>query len=316
MAVLGAGQGERVAQQLAGQALRVVAVEHEVEAHAALREARGLLDGLGDAPEAVLADHDAVDHHLDAVAVLLLQADLLVAELAHLAVDAHAREALPAQVLEELGVLALAVEDNGGEHEGATSLGALEDLVRHLVGGLALDHAAALGAVRRAHAREEQAQVVVDLRHGAHRGAGVSRRGLLVDGDGRREAVDAVEVRLVHLPEELARVAGERLHVAALPLGVDGVKGEARLARAGKAGDDDEPVAWDVDVDVGEVVLARAADDDGVLGHAPLLHSREFDASQSRRAASPWPAVGPRLHGLCNTCSCKACKGDRHFRTG
>ena len=274
--MLGAGQRERVAQQLAGEALRVVAVGEQVEADPALGELGGLLHGLGDAPERALAHHDAVDHDLDVVAQLLLQADLLVAELAHLAVDAHAGEALAAQVFEELGVLALAVEHHRGEHESAAPLRALEDLVCHLVGGLPLDDAPALRAVRRAHAGEQQAQVVVDLRDGAHRGARVSRGGLLVDGDGRGEAVDAVQVRLVHLAEELARVAGEALHVAALALRVDGVEREARLARAGEARDHDELVAGYVNVHVREVVLARAADGNAALGHVGASRVASF----------------------------------------
>ena len=76
-----------------------------------------------------------------------------------------------------------------------------------------------------------------------------------------------VDVGLLHLPEELARVGGERLDVAALALGEDGVEGEAALAGAGEAGDDDELVARDGDVDVLEVVLARAADDDAIMRH-------------------------------------------------
>ncbi len=63
-------------------------------------------------------------------------------------------------------------------------------------------------------------------------------------------------------PEELARVRGQRLDVAALALGVDRVEGEARLARAGQPGDHDERVARQHDVDVAQVVLARAGDDD------------------------------------------------------
>ena len=101
-----------------------------------------------------------------------------------------------------------------------------------------------------AHAGVQQAQVIVDLGHGAHGGAGVTGRGLLVNGDGGAEAVDGVEVGLVHLAQKLARIAGKGLDVAALALGVDGVEGKARLARAGKPRDDDELVARDVDVDV------------------------------------------------------------------
>ena len=109
-----------------------------------------------------------------------------------------------------------------------------------------------------ADARKEQSEVVVDLRDRADGRARVVARRLLVDRDGRREAVDLVDVRLVHLAEELARVRRERLDVAALALGVDGVEGKARLARAGKPRDDDELVARDVDVDVLEVVGSGA----------------------------------------------------------
>ena len=149
----GAREGQRVLEKLAGHGLGVVAVGQEVDAHLAGRELGCLLDGLHDTVEGVLADHDAVDHHLDRVLELLLETDLAV-ELADLAVDAHAAKALAAQVLEELGVLALAAEHHGREHEGAAAVGVGEHLVGHLVGGLALDHAAALGAVRDADARE------------------------------------------------------------------------------------------------------------------------------------------------------------------
>ena len=249
VAVLRAGERERVLEQLARHALRVVTVGKKPEPHLALRELGGLFHALGDAPERVLAHHDAVDDDLDGVLDVLLELDVLV-ELADLAVHADAAEALALEVLEELRVLALAPEDHRREHEGASALRVREDLVRHLVGGLALDHAAALGAVRGAHARIEQAQVIVDLGHGAHGGAGVAGRGLLVNGDGGAEAVDGVEVGLVHLAQKLARIAGKGLDVAALALGVDGVEGKARLARAGKPRDDDELVARDVDVDV------------------------------------------------------------------
>ena len=47
--------------------------------------------------------------------------------------------------------------------------------------------------------------------------------------------VDAVHLRLVHAIEELPRVGGERLDVAALAFGVDGVEGERGLARAADA---------------------------------------------------------------------------------
>ena len=104
-----------------------------------------------------------------------------------------------------------------------------------------------------------------------------------------------VAVGLLHLLEELPGVGRERLDVAPLPLGVERVEGERRLARAGEAGDDDEPLARDVDVDVLEIVLAGAADDDAArhgrlpaelaraaVGHR-LLDVRRYSASCAAR---------------------------------
>ena len=153
---------------------------------------------------------------------------------------------------------------------------------------LALD-GVAVGAVRDADPREQQPQVVVDLGDRADRRARVARRALLVDRDRRGEPVDLVDVGLLHLPEELPGVGAQALDVAPLALGVDGVEGEAALARAAEPGDDDEPVARERDVDVLEVVFARAAHDELILGHgtsvAERRHIEQAFVSAAGRAA-------------------------------
>jgi hypothetical protein len=63
-------------------------------------------------------------------------------------------------------------------------------------------------------------------------------------------------------------MAGDRPSIrSTLALGVDRVERERRLAGSGEAGDDHQPVAGDVDVDVLEVVDARAAHRDPVVRH-------------------------------------------------
>ena len=89
-----------------------------------------------------------------------------------------------------------------------------------------------MNAVNRAAARIEQAQVVVDLGGRGDGGARVARRVLLLDGDGRSQAVDQVHVGLLDALQKLARIGGERLDIAPLPLGVDGVEGQRTLARS------------------------------------------------------------------------------------
>ncbi|MBV6474547.1 MAG: hypothetical protein MOGDAGHF_00007 [Rhodocyclaceae bacterium] len=131
--------------------------------------------------------------------------------------------------------------------------------------------------------RVEQLEVVVQFRHGADGGARGAHRVGLVDGDGRRDAVDAVDLRLVHAVEELPRVGREGLDVAALALGVERVEDQRALARAGDAGDDDEFAGGKVEVEVLQVVLARAADgNDGLL----LVGHLEFELRQ-RKARLP-----------------------------
>ncbi len=112
----------------------------------------------------------------------------------------------------------------------------------------------------------EQLQVVVQLRHRAHGGARSAHRVGLVDGDGRRYALDALHLRAVLAVEELPRVGREGFHVAALALGIEGVEDQGGLARAGHARDHDQLVGRDVEVQVLQVVLPGAADADGALG--------------------------------------------------
>ena len=128
----------------------------------------------------------------------------------------------------------------------------------------ALDGQAGGGRIGNADARPEQAHVVVDLGDGADGRARVAGGGLLLDRDGGREAVDALDVRLLHQLEELAGVGGERFHVAALALGVDRVERQRGFARAGQAGDHHQLVPRNIHVDVLQIVFACAADADGL----------------------------------------------------
>ena len=99
---------------------------------------------------------------------------------------------------------------------------------------------------------------------------------LLLDGDGGRQAVDVVDVGLLHHLEELARIGRQAFDVAALALGIDGVEGERGFARARQAGEHDELVARDVEIDVLEIVLARAADVDGLVRFGGLAGGGGF----------------------------------------
>ncbi len=202
-------------------------------------------------------EQNAVDDGLDGVVLAPVEQHGL-GEVAQFAIDAGAKPLL-IELIEQVLEFALAAAHDG-RHDGDAFAGAeLQDALHDLLGGLARDGPAAVGAVRRAHGGVEQAQVVVDLGDGADGRSRAAAGGLLLDGDGRAEAFDGIHVGPLDLIEELPRVGRERLDVAALPFGVDGVEGQRALARAGQTGDHRQRVAGNADVDVAQVVLARAA---------------------------------------------------------
>ena len=172
-----------------------------------------------------------------------------------------------AQRLQLLLELALAAADHRRQHVDARVERVEHHQVEDALERLRRDLAAAVVAVRHADVGEEQPQVVVDLGDRADRRAGIRAGGLLLDRDRRRQPLDEVDVGLLHLLEELARVRRQRLHVAPLPFGVDGVEGERRLPGPRQPGDDHQPVARQVDVDIFQVVDAGTAHRDPVVCH-------------------------------------------------
>ena len=261
----------------------------DVDRDEPLREGRRRLDALGEPLPEVRLHHEPVDDHLDRVLELLVERDVLF-EQPLLAVDLDAREAVPAQLVERIAELALAIANDGCVDGELRALGERQHLLDDLVEALTGDRPAADRAVRPPDPRIEEAEVVVDLRHRADRRPRVSRRGLLVDRDRRREPVDRVDVRLLHHLEELACVRGERLDVSALPLRVDRVEREARLPGAREAGDADEGIPRERDGDVLEVVLAGAVDDEliGHQGECSLgIGSNRRSLRRGRRASDP-----------------------------
>jgi hypothetical protein len=113
-------------------------------------------------------------------------------------VDARSHEALRRQLFEDLGVLALAVAHQRRQQGGGRPVRQLQHLVDHLTHGLSGQIDEMVRTSRNTGTRIEQAKVVVDFGNGADRGARIVGGGLLLDGDCRREALDGVDVGLVH----------------------------------------------------------------------------------------------------------------------
>src|SRR5207245_9797912 len=229
-------------------------------------EARGEFevggDGLREARGDARLDEQAVDHDFDGVIFALVEGREIV-ELVEFAVDANADVAFLREFFQLLAIGAFSSADNGREdHDAVVELAdfSVQNGLYDLLAGLARDGLAAVRAVRNADRSVDDAEIIVNLRDRSDGGARGARGGFLLDGDGGRKAIDDVHFGALHLIEKLAGVGGKRLDVAALALGINGVKSTRRLAGAGETGDDRQGVPGDLDADVLQVVLARAPD--------------------------------------------------------
>ncbi len=227
-----------------------------VDGHRALALAHGLAQRGQDALRGVGPGDQAVDHQVDRMDLVAVELHA-GRDLADLAVDAGIEVALFRQRLEEFAVVALAPLDHGGQQRDFAPGEPLQDQLGNAVVAV-VDHLLArLGRIGPRGASVEQTQEVVDLGHGAYRRAGVLVGRLLLDGHHGAQARDLVHIRTLHRPHELSRIGRERLHVAALPLGIDRVERQRGLARAAQARDDDQFAARNLQVHVLQVVHPR-----------------------------------------------------------
>ena len=180
------------------------------------------------------------------------------------AVDTQFRIALAAGPLRERGVESLARDDERRQQGDLLAAVVLEDARGDGVGRLRLDGGVTGRTVLRAQLDVQQAQEMVDLGERGHRALAAAAAGPLFDRHGRRDAEDGVHVGARCGLHELAGIGVERLEIAPLPFGEQDIECQAALAAARDAGHHGELIALQVDVDVLEVVLAGAADLDGV----------------------------------------------------
>src|SRR5579883_3064114 len=255
------------------------------------REGRGTFFAL----PPLLAYRQAINHNFQRVFLLLIQFDF-IAQINNVAINAHTDVAGAAHLVEDILIFALAPLYQRCQQHDARAFGQSEDSINDLLDGLLAHLAPALWAMLVADARIEQAQIVMNLRHRADRRARVVRRSLLINRDRGGEAIDMVDVRFLHLVQELAGIGGKRLDIAALPLGENGVKGQAALARPGEARDDHQLIAGDRHIDILQIMFASAANNNFILRHTakPSIETTSVQTINQtdrliRNSVSPYP---------------------------
>jgi hypothetical protein len=105
----------------------------------------------------------------------------------------------------------------------------------------------------------------------------------LLDGYRGRQSLNFIEIGFLQLIQKLPGISGQRLHVFPLAFSEDGVESQGAFAATGQAGDDDDLVARDIDVDALEIVLAGASNADEFRTHGRFIR---LEYKQDRRRYS------------------------------
>ena len=133
---------------------------------------------------------------------------------------------LLAQLKEFLFILAFAIANNRRQKIAARALWDGHHLIDHILDLLRFDGLACGGTKGRTSAGKKQPHIIINLSHRAHGRARIFRRCLLLNRNGRAEAADMINVRFFHHIKELAGIGAEAFDIAALPFGIDRIKGK------------------------------------------------------------------------------------------
>ena len=169
--------------------------------------------------------HQTINHDFDVVNDITIELNLFV-KITHDAVYADAREALLANILQDLDMVALLPVNHRRQRLYAAIGGHILYLIDNLLRALRRYFRAAFRAMRDAHARVQQAQVVVNLSDRADGRARIVADALLINRHCRAQSFDLIDVRLFHQTEKLTGVAAQALDIAALTLGEDGIESQ------------------------------------------------------------------------------------------
>ena len=77
---------------------------------------------------------------------------------------------------------------------------------------------------------EQQLKMIVKFRHRSDGGTRGSDLAALIDGDGRRNTLNALYIGLVHPVEKLPGIGGKTFDVPALAFRIENIEGQCRFS--------------------------------------------------------------------------------------
>jgi len=134
----------------------------------------------------------------------------------------------------------------------------------HVRGIVFLHQLAGNRGISPACAGKQQAEIIIDLGHTAHRGPGSAGDHLLLDGDGRTKTFNIVYIRFVHTSHELPGIGAKTFRITPLPFREQSIDSKGGFPRPGHTRDDHELSPGDGNVDIFKIVDPGSFNKDGV----------------------------------------------------
>ena len=183
----------------------------------------------------------------------------------HFSVPVNPEEALPLEVAQRrCGILGQQVFRRSGQNQ-ARVFRQGNEFLRNPVRTLAFQFLSCLRVMGRAGSRVKDAQVVQNFRDAPQQGAGTLLPGGLLQAQGRGQPGNAVHFRFFRLIHALPGACRQAVQKTPAGFGKKRIKRQGRFSGAGRAAEYDELVGRKIQIQVPEVVLARAADGDGKI---------------------------------------------------
>ena len=174
------------------------------------------------------------------------------------------------------------------EHLHPRAVAERENPVRDFVDRIFFHLLATVQAISAANARVQQPEVIVNLSCGGHGRARIAGRILLLDRNRRSDAVDDIDIGLFNALQELPGVGRQRLDVAPLSLGVNGVERERRLARSRDPRHHRQQVVRNLEIDILQIVDACSAYGNALVRHGPRVPAGSWRVAKCNLRLSDW----------------------------
>ena len=194
------------------------------------------------------------------------------------AIDIKRVESLALGPARDIGVKTFARFDQRREHFERAAFRRGLNLFHDRGQTLLFDRQIAVRTKLRSGFGEEQSKKMINFRHRRDGRFAAAARDALLDRDTRRQTGDKIDIGFFELLDKLPRIRRHAVEKSALPFREKNVERERRFSRTAQSGDHHHLVARNFDVDVFQIVLARAMDADCAIAAVNSETRRAFAA--------------------------------------